>query len=66
MTQDNDRLRKRPTNPEEAVEAALLYVLQLPDEDYRRLMTEMTPAAFIRALEQDGYTVIHESQVDGG
>jgi hypothetical protein len=32
-------------------------VFQLSDKDYRKMQTAMSEAAFIRALEQDGFTV---------
>lgn len=44
-------------SPEEAVGAALLYTFQLSDKDYRKMQAALSEVAFIRALEQDGYTV---------
>jgi hypothetical protein len=45
-----------PRDREEAVEAALLYVLQPSDREHAK-WSPLLPVAFIRALEQDGYTV---------
>jgi hypothetical protein len=46
-----------PLTPEEAVEKALLYTFQLSDKDYRKMQRAASETAFIRALEQTGYTV---------
>jgi hypothetical protein len=46
-----------PLTPEEAVEKALLYTFQLSDKDYRKMQRASSETAFIRALEQDGYTI---------
>ena len=45
------------TPREDAIERALLYVFQLSDKDFRKMQTAMSGEAFVRALEQDGYTV---------
>jgi hypothetical protein len=44
-------------NADEAIERALLYVFQLSDKDYRKFQTALSESAFVRALEQDGFTV---------
>ena len=46
-----------PLTAEEAVEKALLFTFQLSSKDYRKMKTALSEAFFIRALEQDGYTV---------
>ena len=51
---------------EEAVEKALLCVFQLSGKDYRKMQTALSGAAFIRALEQDGYTVAAHPVPDSG
>jgi hypothetical protein len=48
-------------SPGEAVEKALLHTFQLSGKDYRKMQTAMSETAFIRALEQDGYTVARVS-----
>lgn len=47
----------QPLSPGEAVEKALLFTFQLSNKDYRTMQTALSEASFIRALEQDGYTV---------
>jgi len=42
---------------EEVVEKALLHTFQLSNKDYRKMQAALSEVAFIRALEQDGYTV---------
>jgi broad specificity phosphatase PhoE len=41
---------------DEAIDKALLYVLQPSDKDHAS-WSPLLPAAFVRALEQDGHTV---------
>lgn len=48
---------ERPMTREEAVEKALLYVFQLSGKDYRKMRTALSEDSFIRALEQDGWTI---------
>ena len=43
---------------EEAVERALLFTFQLSNKTYRKMQTAMSEVSFIRALEQDGYTIV--------
>jgi hypothetical protein len=40
----------------EAIEAAMLYVLRPSDKEHAK-WSPLLPVAFVRALEQDGYTV---------
>lgn len=53
-----------PLKPEDAVGKALLYVFQLSNKDYRKMQRATSETAFIRALEQDGYTVIPTATLD--
>lgn len=47
----------RQLTREEAVEKALLFTFQLSGKDYRKMQAALSEVAFIRALEQDSYTV---------
>jgi hypothetical protein len=51
-----------PLTPEEAVEKALLHTFQLSNRDYRKMQRAMSEVAFVRALEQDGYTVARSDE----
>jgi acyl CoA:acetate/3-ketoacid CoA transferase len=51
-----------PLTPEEAVEKALLHTFQLTNKDYRKMQAAMSEVAFIRAIEQDGYTVVPSAE----
>lgn len=54
---DERRAGLRNLTREEAVEKALLHTFQLSDKDYRKMQAALSEVAFIRALEQDGWTV---------
>jgi hypothetical protein len=58
MTTDRTTAELRALDRDEAIDKALLYVLQLSGKDYRKMQTALTPVALVRALEQDGYTVV--------
>ena len=48
---------------DEAIDAALLYVFQLSGRDYDKMRTALSSVAFVRALEQDGWTVAPQEAV---
>jgi hypothetical protein len=56
-----DRMSTEPQprnlDRDEAIEKALLHTFQWSDKQYAKMRTALTEAAFVRALEQDGYTV---------
>ena len=58
--------RTEPRTAEEAVEKALLFTFQLSNIDYRAMQRATSEVAFIRALEQDGYTVTRKAYVPAG
>jgi hypothetical protein len=53
-----DREKDRFEGRDEAIRAAIVYTLQLSDLHVLKRLRAQTPAAFVRALEQDGYTVV--------
>jgi hypothetical protein len=61
-----ERRGPRSLTADEAVEKALLHTFQLSDEDYRQFQTAFSESVFIRALEQDGWTVAATRQADRG
>lgn len=42
---------------DEAIDRALLYTFQLSNKDYTKMRNNRSSESFVRALEQDGYTV---------
>lgn len=46
----------------DVVDRALLYVLQLSDKAHKQTIAALGPLGFIRALEQDGYTIVSDAE----
>lgn len=50
--------QRRFESAAEAVRAATIFTLQMPDAEIRRRLRPLFGVAFVRALEQDGFTVV--------